>query len=78
MEKYVEYYQQDVTELHDTDILSKVLTVDNIVDDTVVSSFDVVYKSEFDKLLRLYNSLVSGIQDGNLCHDFHYNVDNIK
>ena len=78
MEKHVEYYQQDVTELHDTDILSKVLTVDNIVDDTVVSSFDVVYKSEFDKLLRLYNSLVSGIQDGNLCHDFHYNVDNIK
>lgn len=78
MEKYVEYYQQDVVELHEADILSKVLTVDNIVDDTVVSSFDVVYKSEFDKLLRLYNSLVSGIQDGNLCHDFHYNVDNIK
>lgn len=78
MEKYVEYYQQDVTELHDTDILSKVLTVDNIVNDTVVSTFDVVYKSDFDKLLRLYNSLVSGIQDGNLCHDFHYNVDNIK
>lgn len=78
MEKYVEYYQQDVTELHDTDILSKVLTVDNIVNDTVVSSFDVVYKSDFDKLLRLYNSLVIGIQDGNLCHDFHYNVDNIK
>lgn len=78
MEKYVEYYQQDVTELHDTDILSKVLTVDNIVNDTVVSSYDVVYKSDFDKLLRLYNSLVSGIQDGNLCHDFHYNVDNIK
>lgn len=78
MEKYVEYYQQDVTELHDTDILSKVLTVDNIVNDTVVSSFDVVYKSDFDRLLRLYNSLVSGIQDGNLCHDFHYNVDNIK
>ena len=78
MEKYVEYYQQDVTELHDTDILSKVLTVDTIVNDTVVSSYDVVYKSDFDKLLRLYNSLVSGIQDGNLCHDFHYNVDNIK
>lgn len=78
MEKYVEYYQQDVTELHDTDILSKVLTVDNIVNDTVVSSYDVVYKSVFDKLLRLYNSLVRGIQDGNLCHDFHYNVDNIK
>lgn len=78
MEKYVEYYQQDVTELHDTDILSKVLTVDNIVNDTVVSSYDVVYKSDFDKLLRLYNSLVRGIQDGNLCHDFHYNVDNIK
>lgn len=78
MEKYVEYYQQDVTELQDTDILSKVLTVDNIVNDTVVSSFDVVYKSDFDKLLRLYNSLVIGIQDGNLCHDFHYNVDNIK
>ena len=78
MEKYVEYYQQDVTELHDTDILSKVLTVDNIVNDTVVSSYDVVYKSDFDKLLRIYNSLVRGIQDGNLCHDFHYNVDNIK
>lgn len=78
MEKYVEYYQQDVIELHDTDILSKVLTIDNIVNDTVVSSYDVVYKSDFDRLLRLYNSLVSGIQDGNLCHDFHYNVDNIK
>ena len=78
MEKYVEYYQQDVVELHEADILSKVLTVDNMVNDTVVSSFDVVYKSDFDKLLRLYNSLVSGIQDGNLCHDFHYNVDNIK
>lgn len=78
MEKYIEYYQQDIEELHDTDILSKVLTVDNIVNDTVVSSYDVVYKSDFDKLLRLYNSLVSGIQDGNLCHDFHYNVDNIK
>lgn len=78
MEKYVEYYQQDVVELHEADILSKVLTVDNMVNDTVVSSFDVVYKSDFDKLLRLYNSLVRGIQDGNLCHDFHYNVDNIK
>ena len=78
MEKYVEYYQQDVVELHDADILSKVLTVDNMVNDTVVSSFDVVYKNDFDKLLRLYNSLISGIQDGNLCHDFHYNVDNIK
>lgn len=78
MGKYVEYYQQDVRELYDADILSKVLTVDNIVNDTVVSSYDVVYKSDFDKLLRLYNSLVSGIQDGNLCHDFHYNVDNIK
>ena len=77
MEKYVEYYQQDVVEL-DADILSKVLTVDETVNDTVVSSFDVVYKSDFDRLLRLYNSLVSGIQDGNLCHDFHYNVDNIK
>ena len=54
------------------------MTVDNMVNDTVVSSFDVVYKSDFDKLLRLYNSLVNGIQDGNLCHDFHYNVDNIK
>ena len=78
MEKYVEYYQQDVVELHEADILSKVLTVDNMVNDTVVSSFDVVYKSDFDKLLRLYNSLVRWIQDGNLCHDFHYNVDNIK
>lgn len=78
MGKYVEYYQQDVRELYDADILSKVLTVDNIVNDTVVSSYDVVYKSDFDKLLRLYNSLVIGIQDGNLCHDFHYNVDNIK
>ena len=78
MGKYVEYYQQDVRELYDADILSKVLTVDNIVNDTVVSSYDVVYKSDFDKLLRLYNSLVSGIQDGNLCHDFHYDVDNIK
>ena len=78
MEKYVEYYQQDVVELHEADILSKVLTVDNMVNDTVVSSVDVVYKSDFDKLFRLYNSLVNGIQDGNLCHDFHYNVDNIK
>jgi len=78
MGKYVEYYQQDVVELHDADILSKVLTVDETINDTVVSSYDVVYKSDFDKLLRLYNSLVSGIQDGNLCHDFHYNVDNIK
>ena len=78
MEKYVEYYQQDVTELHDTDILSKVLSVDEVVNDTVVNTFDVVYKSDFDKLLRLYNSLISGIQDGNLCHDFHYNFDNIK
>ena len=58
MEKHVEYYQQDVVELHDADILSKVLTVDNMVNDTVVSSFDVVYKSDFDKLLRLYNSLI--------------------
>ena len=55
MGKYVEYYQQDVRELYDADILSKVLTVDNIVNDTVVSSYDVVYKSDFDKLLRLYN-----------------------
>jgi|GEM_PF-2444844 hypothetical protein len=78
MEKCVEYYQQDVRELYDVDILSEVLTVSDMVNDTVVSSYDVVYKSDFDKLLRLYNSLVSGIQGGNLCHDFHDNVDNIK
>ena len=71
MTKSIHLYDNDLKELALADNAVKIYTVAIISGDDVIEEFDTVRKSDYDRIVNLYNACINGIKDKELTWKFH-------